>query len=83
MELELEFREEEWAQINEYLSEWDDWRQGGRPDFTDSAIYLVPMTIALLRSEQRLEKLTWALVGLTIVLAVLTALNVVSQLGGL
>lgn len=82
--MELEFEEEDWVEITEYLSEWDDWRRDGnrgRPQFTDTAIYLVPLIIALSRSEERLEKLTEALLWLTGLLTFLTILNLSSALG--
>lgn len=84
MTFDLAFDEAHWEQINDYLSEWDRWRKEeskGRPDFTDSAIFLVPVTIALLRSEKRLERLTWALVVLTIVLAALTTGDILVSTG--
>lgn len=84
MKLELNFDQKEWVEINEYLKEWDKWRRqgnGDRPDWTSDAIYLVPLTIALMKSQNKIEKLTWVLIILTIVLVFIGILQVVNYLG--
>jgi hypothetical protein len=84
--LEIEFDPDDWRTITDYLSEWDDWRKEesiGRPDFTNSSIFLVPLTISLFKSEKRLEKLTLALTVLTTILTVLTIVNVLILLNSL
>ncbi|HEC96077.1 MAG TPA: hypothetical protein ENI59_00170 [Euryarchaeota archaeon] len=83
--MRLEIDPKDWEEINNYLKEWDEWRKKrhvGRPDFTSDAIYLVPFTIALIKSQERIEKLTWALVVLTVVLFFLGVIQVFLYLSG-
>jgi len=83
MKLGLNFDPKEWEEINEYLKEWDKWRKqrnGDRPDWTSDAIYLVPFTIALMKSQNKIEKLTWVLIILTVVLVFIGILQVVNYL---
>jgi hypothetical protein len=40
-----------------------------RPDFTSDAIYLLPLSIAVLRSSRQMERLTFVLAALTAILA--------------
>ncbi len=61
--------------IHEYLVDWNKWREkkkAGFPDYTDHNIMLLPLTISLLKSESRLNKLTCILIFLTIILAIET-----------
>ena len=56
------------------MKEWDEWRRKksiGRPDYTSDAIFLVPHIIALIKAQETMERLTWLLIVLTIVLALL------------
>ncbi len=73
MSIRLKFDPNNWKEIHNYLKEWSKWSKNkGRPDNTDTSIFLVPVIIAMLISGERLEKLTWALIALTIVLTLLT-----------
>lgn len=81
---ELKFDPKDWEEIHRYLKEWDGWRRKkrvGRPDFTTDAIYLVPFTIALIKSQNKIEKLTWALIILTIVLVFIGIIQIATYLG--
>ena len=69
MTLKLKFNPKDWDEINNYLKEWDKWNKSGRPDNTSDAIYLVPFTIALIKSSKTINRLTWILIGLTLILA--------------
>jgi hypothetical protein len=53
--------------LNAWLSEWARTTPG-RPDFTSDAIYLMPLSIAFLKSSRRLEILTTVLAILTVAL---------------
>jgi len=75
--MKLKFSPRDWDEVTRYLQEWDEWRREGRmdmPDYTTDAMYLVPYTIALIKAQERMEHLTWALISLTIVLIALTAI---------
>lgn len=81
---ELEFDPKDWEEIHRHLKEWDEWQRKkgvGRPDFTTDAIYLVLFTIALIKSQNKIEKLTWALIVLTIILVFIGIIQVVTCLG--
>jgi hypothetical protein len=58
--------------VDEWLVEWSKCRRD-RPDFTSDAIYLLPLSIAVLRSSRQLERLTFVLAALTAILAALTS----------
>ncbi len=68
----LKFKPEPWNELKGYLLQWDEWQRRekkvDRPDGTSDSIYLVPLTIALLKAEKRMEILTWVLIALTVIL---------------
>jgi len=68
----LKFKPKPWNELKAYLLQWDKWQRRekrvDRPDGTSDSIYLVPLTIALLKAEKRMEILTWVLIALTVVL---------------
>ena len=69
------FNKKDLEEINKYLADWDRWRKEkkvGSPDYTDYNIMLLPLTVSLLESESRLNKLTYVLIFLTIILAIET-----------
>lgn len=69
--------------VTAWIVEWDRNRREhprGMPDFSTDALYLLPLSIAVLRSSRRMETLTQALVVLTAVLAVLTAVLILRTL---
>lgn len=80
MDLDFEEHEDDWEELVEYMQEWDQWRRKENhldtPAWTDENVYILPLTISLLRSERRLEKLTRVLLYLTAVMAILTAVNI-------
>lgn len=86
-DMEIEFEPEDWETLRDYLQEWDDWRRDegamDMPAWTDESLYSVPVTIALMKSSNRLESLTRALFWLTVVLAILTGFNVAVTIYGL
>lgn len=76
----LKFNPKDWEEINYYLRDWDAWRRKkkvGRPDYTSDAIYLVPFTIALIKSQNKIETLTKILIILTIVLVFIGVIEVI------
>ena len=69
------FNEEDLKDIHKYLADWNKWREKkkiGFLDYTDYNIMLLPLTISLLKSQSRLNKLTYTLIFLTIILAIET-----------
>jgi len=83
--MKLEFNPEDWEMIFNYLRNWNEWVRSkniGRPDFTTSAIYLVPFTIALIKSQENIEKLTWVLIILTAILVITALIQIVQYLSG-
>lgn len=69
------FNKKDLEKINKYLADWDKWRKEkkvGFPDYTNHNIMLIPLTVSLLKSESRLNKLTYVLIFLTIILAIET-----------
>jgi len=67
----LKFKPKPWKELRKYLLQWDEWRRkemADTPDYTSDSIFLVPLTIALLKAEKRMEILTWVLIVLTIIL---------------
>jgi len=76
------FSEKDLEQIHSYLAEWDKWRKEkkvGLPDYTRDTIHLLPLTIALLKSESTLSRLTLILIILTIILAIETFVLIYAQ----
>lgn len=82
--MQLEFDSEEWETLRTYINDWDEWRRESNakdmPSYTDETIYLAALTIALLRSEKRLEKLTRWLIVMTGILTVISLINVLGLL---
>jgi len=75
----LKFDPKDWEEIHNYLKEWDGWRRKkkvGRPDFTTDAIYIVPLTIALIKSQETTEKLTKILTLLTVIMITLIIIQI-------
>ena len=80
----LKFNPEDWEEITDYLKKWDEWRRKrrvGRPDYSGDTIYLVPFTIALVESQKKIERLTLVLIGLTIVLVFIGAIEIIKYFG--
>lgn len=76
--MKLKFDPKDWEDLTRYLKEWDEWRRReriGRPGYTTDAIYLVPHIIVLLNAQEKLERLTWVLIFLTIILAFLAIIE--------
>lgn len=74
------FDEKNLEQIHAYLVAWDKWRREkkvGLPDATRDTVHLLPLTIALLKSESRLSKLTLTLIILTTILAIETVILII------
>lgn len=70
--MKIKFDPKEWDEIVSYMKEWDENRRKrstGRPSFTTDAIFMVPLVIALIKAQERLEYLTWLLIFLTLILA--------------
>lgn len=69
-----EFDKEDVKLLDEMLRKFHEYKKGsGLPDYSSSYIAYFPvLALALLKSQDRLEKLTLVLVGLTIILAILT-----------
>lgn len=66
--MKLSFNEKEIQELYNWVAKWDKWRKKkpvGHPDWTDYAIFLMPLTIALFKSASMLSRLTWALIFLT------------------
>lgn len=73
------FNEKDLKEIHTWLQEWNKWRNSPEgipdlPDFTRDTIHLLPLIIALLKSEAKLRKLTLILIILTSILAIQTFL---------
>ena len=80
----LKFNPNDWEEINNYLKNWDEWRRKkkvGRPDYTTNAIYLIPFTIALIKSQKKVERLTWVLIMLTIALVFIGIIEIIKYFG--
>ena len=60
--IDLEFDKEDIGKIREYLKKWDDQGIGDRPNGTSDAIYLVPLTITLLKRVSEMDQKLDALV---------------------
>jgi len=72
--MKLKFNPKDWEELHNYLKEWDKWRKKkpvGLPDYTTDAIFTVPLTIYLMKSQKQMTILTWILIILTAVLIVL------------
>jgi len=70
--MKLKFDSKDWDKLHIYLKEWDEYRRKtskGMPNFTTDAIFMVPLVIALIKAQERLEYLTWVLMILTLILA--------------
>lgn len=68
--MKLKFNPKDWDEINNYLKEWDKWNKSGKPDYTSDAIYLVPFTIALVKSSKTIKRLTLILIILSLALII-------------
>ncbi|VVB64693.1 Uncharacterised protein [uncultured archaeon] len=58
----IEFDEEDIKNVREYLKKWNDRGIGDLPSGTTDAIYLVPLTIALLKRVSEIDKKLDALI---------------------
>ena len=71
---DVEFSEEEVLLMDEALASFEKSRRSkDLPDYSyQYSAYIPVLALALLKAQKRLEYLTWVLIGLTIVLAILT-----------
>lgn len=71
----LDFDKEDVDRLDQALKKfWDTRGQRGYPDFSPGAeLYAPILAFSALRSQKRIERLTWAILFLTGVLAALTA----------
>ena len=67
----------DWAEIYKYVSEWNNHRLRDSPAHTDYQVYNVALAAALLKNAESMEKLTKAMLGLTVVIVLLTTVMVV------
>jgi hypothetical protein len=66
----------DWDQIHEYVQNIT----SDRPDFSSDAIFIIPISMALLKSAEETEKLNKQLLWLTIILALLTAILIIKDI---
>jgi hypothetical protein len=59
---------DDFQSLSDWISQWAKQKLSDRPDYTSDAIYLLPLSIALLRSQRTMELLTKILIFLTAVL---------------
>ena len=72
-------------EIDKFINEMDkilktisERKKSGFPDYSTSYVtYLVPLTLVLLKSQDRLEKLTKWLMGTTILLGVIAIIQII------
>jgi hypothetical protein len=78
-----QFDKEDVELLDKMLAKFATYKKGsGVPDHSPNYVAYFPvLAIAFLKSQQRLEKLTWVLIGLTVVLAIVTGLNIALALG--
>jgi len=80
--MDLKFNPRDWEEIHNYLKDWDNWRRNkkvGRPDYTSDSIFSIPLTIALMKSQEKIERLTKILIFLTIVLALIGVIQLIQM----
>ena len=52
-------------------------KRSGLPDYSDSYVAYFPvLTLALLKAQKGITRLTWTLIGLTVILAILTGFSI-------
>ena len=71
---EIDFLEGQVRKIDQYRKSKD------TPDHVGFEYHSMVLAISNLRAQERLEKLTWVLIGLTVVLASLTLILVLKEL---
>jgi len=71
---DVEFSREEASLLDEALRKFEEARKGrDLPDFSPHySAYTPVLALALLKAQKRIEYLTWVLIMLTVVLAMLT-----------
>jgi hypothetical protein len=70
MSLKLDVKEEDMKVLDDALKQIAKYKEhSGMPDFSQSWVaYVLPLTLALLKSDKTLHRLTWLLAFLTVVL---------------
>jgi len=71
------YNPQDWAEIYKYVSEWNDHRPRDSPSHTDYQVYNVALAAALLKNAESMEKLTKAMFGFTVIIALFTIVMVV------
>ncbi len=77
----MKFDPKPWEELREYMKQFGDWRKKnhfGTADYTSDRVFLAPLTLYLIKSQEKSEKLTKILIVLTIILAILTGISIYS-----
>ena len=76
MSLKLDVKKEDIEVLDSAIKKIAEYKKhSGMPDYSSNwVVYVLPLTLALLKSDKTLHRLTWALTLLTIVLVIETAI---------
>lgn len=82
MSLKLDIKKEDIEVLDSALKKIAEYKKhSGMPDYSSSWIaYVLPLTLALIKSDKTLRRLTWALIALTLVLIIETAILFLAQI---
>lgn len=72
-----DFDEEDVKLLDEMLSKFAAYKRSGLPDYSANYVAYFPvLTLALLKAQKGITRLTWTLIGLTVILAILTGFSI-------
>jgi len=79
----MKINEKDFEKLEKIYNQWVEhkkMKKSGLPDHMTWDTYLIPLTVMLVKSGERVENLTRVLVALTIVLAFLTGFLIIFEL---
>lgn len=72
MSLKFDVKKEDIKALDEVMKKIAEFKEhSGMPDYSNTWLaYVLPLTLALIKSDKTLNRLTWALIALTIILVI-------------
>ncbi len=82
MSLKLDVKRKDIEALDTALKKIAEYKKhSGMPDYSSSWVaYVLPLTLALIKSDKTLNRLTWVLIALTLVLVIETAILFLTQI---
>jgi len=81
----LDFNEDDWKEIHDYLKKWNESKFGGKSDYPDNcnkkaACYSIPMLMATLKSAEETKKLSNRVLWLTYIIIFLASISLIKDI---